>query len=228
MIADEPARWAALGFTVDGDCCQLGAVRLRFSGLQPGCGIVSWSLREITGTQLDGLPTTGSRSPLREPAPAQPNGVTAIDHVVAISPELDRTVSSLQAAGLPLRRIRELPSASGTPRQAFFRLGAEILEVVPDRMVLLTETGRPACRGLALASEDLEHTVAALGHDASPIRDAVQPGRRIASVRRSAGLQSGRADQPLGRRAAGLAPRYAASRLPQRRARPSPRAGATR
>lgn len=188
VIADEPARWAALGFTVDGDCCQLGAVRLRFSGLQPGCGIVSWSLREITGTQLDGLPTTGSRSPLREPAPAQPNGVTAIDHVVAISPELDRTVSSLQAAGLPLRRIRELPSASGTPRQAFFRLGAEILEVVPDPDGA-SDRDRPArLWGLALASEDLEHTVAALGHDASPIRDAVQPGRRIASVRRSAGL----------------------------------------
>lgn len=188
VIADEPARWAALQFTVNGDCCQLGAVRLRLAGLQAGRGIVNWSLREITDAQLDGLPTTRSRSPLRESAPVHPNGVTAIDHVVAISPDLDRTVSSLQAAGLPLRRIRELPSATGAPRQAFLRLGAEILEVVQDPDGA-SDRDRPARMwGLALATEDLERTVAALGDNASSIRAAVQPGRRIASVRRSAGL----------------------------------------
>jgi len=53
--------------------------------------------------------------------------------VVAISSDLDRTVAALQAAGLDLRRIREEPTPAGAPRQAFFRLGAVILEVVQSR-----------------------------------------------------------------------------------------------
>ena len=59
-------------------------------------------------TELDGLPTERSTAPLGEPAPVHPNGVTGIDHVVAFSPDLDRTTAALQAAGLDLRRIREL------------------------------------------------------------------------------------------------------------------------
>ena len=42
--------------------------------------------------------------------------------------------------------------------------------------------------GLALTAPDLEATVAGLGDRASEVRPAVQPGRRIATLRRSAGL----------------------------------------
>jgi hypothetical protein len=41
---------------------------------------------------------------------------------------------------------------------------------------------------LALIAADLDRTVARLGKHVSEIREAVQPGRRIATVRRSAGL----------------------------------------
>jgi hypothetical protein len=188
VVADEPARWAALGFRLDGDECQLGAVRLRLIGREGGRGIVSWSLRALGDSRLDGLPTTRSLVAARESAPAHPNGVSAIDHVVAVSPDLDRTVSALQAAGLPLRRIRELPSATGAPRQAFFALGPEILEVVQDQTAG-GRADRPAdLWGLALVAADLELTAARLGDSLSPVRPAVQRGRRIASVRRAAGL----------------------------------------
>ena len=36
------------------------------------------------------------------------------------------------ARGLDLRRIREHPTPAGAPRQAFFRLGAEILELIQE------------------------------------------------------------------------------------------------
>ena len=50
-------------------------------------------------------------------------------------------------------------------------------------------SGRPArFWGLALVVEDLDRTVAMLGEHVSEARPAVQTGRRIASVRRSAGL----------------------------------------
>lgn len=192
MIADEPERWIALGFTVVEECCQLGRVRLRLAGRGAGRGIVRWSLREIAGVELDGLPTTRSQSPVPPPAPAHPNGVLAIDHVVAMSPALERSVRALQAAGLDLRRLRERPTPAGAPRQAFFRLGAEILEVVqePDGAA---ERGGGADRltrlwGLALLVEDLDRAVEVLGPHVGSIRPAVQPGRRIATLRRSADL----------------------------------------
>ena len=50
-------------------------------------------------------------------------------------------------------------------------------------------TDRPAFFwGLALRSEDLERTVDGLGEHVGSVRPAVQPGRRIATLRRSAGL----------------------------------------
>lgn len=192
LVADQPERWSALGFTVLDGCCQLGGVRIRLIGRGSGRGIVGWSLRAITSAELDGLPTTISQSSMVLAAPAHPNGAVAVDHVVAMSPALDRSVRALQAAGLELRRIRELPTPAGAPRQAFFRLGAEILEVVqePDRVVD-ADAGRdrPArLWGLALTVEDLDRTLQDLGPQVSPARPAVQRGRRIATVRRSAGL----------------------------------------
>ena len=114
-----------------------------------------------------------------------------MDHVVAITPALERTVAALEAAGLDLRRIREEPTPAGAPRQAFFRLGAEILEVVQEPAEAVERGGpdRPAFFwGLALTTPDLEGTVAGLGDQVSETRPAVQPGRRIATLRRSAGL----------------------------------------
>jgi len=111
---------------------------------------------------------------------------------VAMSPQLDRSVAALRAAGLPLRRIREEPTPAGAPRQAFFRLGTEILEVIqePEDAVASAGGRDRAARlwGLALIASDLDRTVERLAPHASAPRDAVQPGRRIATLRRSAGL----------------------------------------
>jgi len=191
-LADEPGRWAALGFAVDGDACRLGAVTLRLAGSGAGRGIVGWALRGVASTELDGLPTTASAARRVEPADEHPNGVRAIDHIVAMTPQLDRTVRALTAAGLDLRRVREEPTPAGAPRQAFFRLGAEILEVVQEPPQAVAErggSGRPThFWGLALLSDEIERTVDAFeGHARAP-REAVQPGRRIATVARSAGL----------------------------------------
>jgi hypothetical protein len=211
-LADEPANWSARGFEVADGRCQIAGVSLRFAGGGVGAGasagggagagsatgLVSWSLRDLLSTELDGLPTTRSERPPTAVAPAHPNGVSAIDHIVAMSPAFERSVAALQAAGLDLRRVRDQPTPAGAPRQAFFRLGREILELVqepaevgasspegeraggPDRPVHLW--------GLALLVDDLDRTVELLGAHVSAARPAVQPGRRIATVRRSAGL----------------------------------------
>ncbi|HEX3909252.1 MAG TPA: hypothetical protein VHW67_00955 [Solirubrobacteraceae bacterium] len=196
VLADEPARWAALGFALEGDRLRLGDLSLRIAGEDAGRGILGWSLRGISCTELDGLPTSLSDAGLESPAapaPAHPNGIVAIDHVVAMTPALDRSIAALQAAGLDLRRVREQPTPAGAPRQAFFRLGAEILELVqePEQAIAAREDGaQRGARlwGLAFVAPDLDRTVAALGEQVGEAREAVQPGRRIATVRRSAGL----------------------------------------
>jgi hypothetical protein len=192
-LADAPERWSALGFELEGERLRLGSVSLRLAGEATGRGIMGWSLRGIASTELDGPATVRSEQPLPALAPPHPNGVAAIDHVVAMTPALDRTVQALQSAGLDLRRIREQPTPAGAPRQAFFRLGAEILEVVqePEHVVAGRADGDARGArlwGLAFVAPDLDRTVAALGEHCGPAREAVQPGRRIATVRRSAGL----------------------------------------
>jgi len=190
VVADSPDAWRDCGFSVDGGECSVGDVRLRFAPEQ-GRGLVSWSLRRVDSVELDGLPTTRSDRPPPTDAPTHTNGITSLDHVVAISSDLDRTVRALEAAGLDLRRVREKPTPAGAPRQAFFRLGATILEVVQEPPEATERAGgdRPAFFwGLAFIAPDLERTVAFLGDRVSEIRPAVQPGRQIATLRRSAGL----------------------------------------
>jgi len=191
-LADDPARWKALGFSVAAGACQLAGVRVRFSDARDGVGILGWSLRDAASTQLDGLPTTLSKRPPAAEAPAHRNGVLAIDHVVAMSADLERSVAALKAAGLDLRRVREEPTPAGAPRQAFFRLGREILEVVQEPAEVVARAGdanrQTRFWGLALLVDDLDATAELLAPHVSEVRAAVQPGRRIATVRRSAGL----------------------------------------
>ena len=76
VLADEPERWAALGFDVADDVVQLGSVRLRLAGEDAGRGIVGWSLRarrldaSSTACATDALATPRRRAP----APAHPTG----------------------------------------------------------------------------------------------------------------------------------------------------------
>jgi len=163
-LGDAPHAWERLGFVVDSDRCRIGAAELRLTGA--GGGIAGWTLR------ADG---EGPSSP----PPRHPNGAIKIDHVVLTTPDLEATFADLAAIGLELRRVRE---AGEGRRQGFFRLGETLLEVVGPA------GDATAFWGLTIVVEDLDALALRLGDDLGSIRDAVQPGRRIATLRRSAGL----------------------------------------
>jgi hypothetical protein len=189
-IADEAAAWRRTGFAVDGNDCEVGSVRLRLEGPGRRRGIVGWSVRGAGSLELDGLPTTASERPAAAGAP-HPNGVVSIDHLVVITPQLDRTAGVLRSAGFDLRRMREGPTPGGSTRQAFFRMGELILELVeaPAGTRIASNPDGPArLWGISFLVHDLDRTAAALGELLGEPREAVQPGRRIATLRREAGL----------------------------------------
>lgn len=185
-IADPPDRWRALGFTVGEDgCVTLGGIELRLG--VSGLGITGWAV-----TCAPGL---GTALGLRLfDAPAEPhangtgttvahaNGATGLDHLVITVPDFDATATALTRAGLPFRRVRQ---ASETVRQGFRRLGPAILEVVEA-----PEAGAPAFWGLVVIVPDLGALEALAAPHVKSARPAVQPGRRIAPVSRSAGLST--------------------------------------
>jgi hypothetical protein len=190
VIADEPTAWRAVGFGVEGAACAVGSVRLRFVGRGERRGIVEWSLRGFSSRELDGLPTVASESPPAAGAP-HPNGVESIDHLVVMTPDLDRTAEVLRGAGFDFRRLREDATPGGSMRQAFFRMGEVILEVVeaPEGTKPAADPAGPArLWGISFLVPDLDATATALGDLLGAPRDAVQPGRRIATLRREAGL----------------------------------------
>ncbi|MFL5958044.1 MAG: glyoxalase [Solirubrobacterales bacterium] len=178
VLGDPPEAWAALGFGVADGVVALGGVRLRLTG--SGGGIAGWSLRGIgPDVDLDGLPTSVSEAQPPEPA-AHPIGAISVDHVVALTPDFDRTAGKLRAAGLDYRSTRD---AGNEYRQAFFVLGPCLLELGGP-----AEGTRPWFWGLTLVVEDLDAAAERLGDRLGRVKDAVQPGRRIATLRREAGL----------------------------------------
>ena len=189
FIAAAPEPWAAAGFAVDGDACEFGTVRLRLAG-GPGRGITAWSVRDLSELDLDGLDTRASDAP-SPAAGAHPNGTLSIDPLVVITPDLDRTTAVLHGAGLDLRRLREGDTPGGSRRQAFFRMGELILEVVeapPGTKIAADPAGPARLWGISFLVEELETPAAVLGDSLGEPRDAVQPGRRIATVATAAGL----------------------------------------
>lgn len=189
-LAADRGAWRAAGFRVEGDSAAAGRLHLRFAG-EAARPRISWALRAPATLELDGLPTERSDEPAPPAAPAHPNGVERLDHIVAFSGDLQRTISSLEAAGLDFRRLREGPTPAGSERQAFFRLGEVILEVVehPPGTPAAEDADAPSrFYGLAFLVRDIEATAQVLGTRLGEVRDAVQPGRRIATVARAAGL----------------------------------------
>lgn len=182
-VADPSESWTRAGFTVDADAvCRVGGVGIRLVGRERGTGIVGWSLRGVSADvhDVDGVPTTATDASAVTPA-MHPNGVTSVDHVVLLSPDLARTVAALAALGVRPRRERDGELGGQAIRQIFFRLGEVIVEVVGAPNT--AGDGPSTLWGMTYVVDDVEATAASFGDHTSPVKDAVQPGRRITTLR---------------------------------------------
>ncbi|KQY02875.1 glyoxalase [Mycobacterium sp. Root135] len=182
-VADPPESWTRAGFTVDADAvCRIGGVGIRLVGPEHGTGIVVWSLRGVPTDvhEVDGVPTTTTDGPPVTPA-THPNGASSVDHVVLLSPDLARTVAALAALGVRPRRERDGELGGQPIRQIFFRLGEVIVELVGAPHA--AGDGPSTLWGMTYVVDDVEATAEAFGDRTSPVKDAVQPGRRITTLR---------------------------------------------
>lgn len=182
-IASSPEAWERAGFTVREGVAVVGGVEIRLEGGDGG--IAGWAVRDAAPGEIDGLPTEIAGYSPDLVRPAHQNTAQAIDHIVVFTPELDRTVAALGAAGFDLRRTREADEPGPPVRQAFFRPSGVIVEVVENPR---GKPGPAAFWGLTLTVLDIDLCADLLGEHLGEVHDAVQPGRRIASVRSAAGL----------------------------------------
>jgi hypothetical protein len=178
VIADEPAAWAALGFAPGDDgTVALGGLCVRLAGKGPGGGLVELRVEGLEEERPDGLPIVAARAARRAtPHSSHPNGACAIDHVVVFTDDRDRTAAALAAAGGDERRRGDPPELPAP--MAFVRFGELIVEVA--------QAGGPTrFWGITVTVPDVD---ALAGPLVGAARPAVQPGRRIATVSRAAGL----------------------------------------
>jgi catechol 2,3-dioxygenase-like lactoylglutathione lyase family enzyme len=203
LIADAPEAWQAIGLDVDGGGdAHIGMVRLRFdptaavddsaAGGPEATAIRSWTVAGAPDEdvrEVDGLVTAHGDPPGRAALPSSHLiRARSLDHLVVMTPNLDRTVQAFERQlGLPLRRTREAVTPDRPARQAFFRMGEVVLEVVgppePD-----PQAGPARFWGFVLTVESLDDAVDFLGERITEPKPAVQDGRFIATLTPAAGL----------------------------------------
>jgi len=185
VVGGPAAPWQRLGLTVVDGTVPLFGTGLRIDP-DAAPGIARWQLSGIGAevADIDGLATES----IAAPSPTfvdHPSGAIGLDHVVVTTDALDRTCAAVEeVTGAPLRRVRE----TGDIRQGFHRLGGGGLIVqVVERAGL--PPGPAWFWGLVINVEDLDAAAARIGPDGiGDVIDAVQPGRRIATVRAELGL----------------------------------------
>lgn len=191
VVGDDPGVWKEIGFNVDGDRCRVGHVDVVFDP-SVGKGIRKWTLVGANDGDrpetIDGVPTTWSDDGL-DATGAHPNGIFEIDHVVLTTPDVQRTVDTLERLGIRAKRQRETGTYGSPMLQTFFRVGEPILELIGPKEPMGEQSAR--FFGLAFTSEDLELTAKIIGPALHAAKDAVQPGRRIATLDKSAGSTIG-------------------------------------
>lgn len=179
IVGDSAAAWAAAGFIPTDDEIIVGSIAVRCA--DDGGGADRWAIAgDHVPDDIDGIATTAVGERTRA-MPAHPNGVVALDHVVVASPDLDRTTEAFEALGIECRRIRDASRGATAMQQRFFRLGDAIIELVGPPTP--SGDGPATIWGHAFTTADLDGAKATLGDRLSDPKDAVQTGRRIATVR---------------------------------------------
>jgi hypothetical protein len=159
-VAGDATAWEAAGFMVD-DGVRVGQLHLRIDEGESGIGTME--LTEV--------------APSNEVA--HPNGALILDHLVVFSPDPEETTNAYAKFGWEPRRTRD---AGGGRTQTFFKSGEIVIELIGP----MPHVAEAQLWGLAFTVRDLDACAALLGDALGRIKDAVQSGRQIATLRHEA------------------------------------------
>ena len=180
------APWESIGLSFPGGVARLSDVEFVVEDGTPS--LTSWTLSADADStvDVDGIVTrlVGSSGPSAGSSPIGPTVGVRLDHVVVNTDDGERTSAAFESVlGLGMRRARD---AGRGVTQRFHMLDNCVIEIVSGPHV--TEPGARLW-GMVLSVADIDALATWLGPDVmSPPKDAVQPGRRIATVRAAAGL----------------------------------------
>ena len=170
VVGGSPEPWEAMGFaklSSEGSRTLFSLVDVELvvdSAMEPGS--MDWVLAD--------QPFSG---------PAGTIGCLGVDHVVLRTNNLDETCDEVtRLTGAPRKRVRD---AGNGVMQGFHRVGSVIIEVVAGG----APVEKPALWGFVVNVVDLDAVCNHVGPDViGQPKNAVQPGRRIATARATAGL----------------------------------------
>jgi hypothetical protein len=176
VLGEDPSMLARLGLDArragNGTTATcVGGVAVHAVGTDGGRGLLAFDLGPDARAPVptETMPTISAGAAGFD----HPLGALAVDHVVVLAGDADATVA---AFGVEPRRREE----RGGQVYAYIVAGSCLIEVVAP---VVTDDRPPTLWGLALSVRDLDAAAAYLGDACSAPKAAVQPGRRIATVR---------------------------------------------
>ena len=154
-------------------------------GRDGGKRILGWSLRgapaaRLADGTLDGIPTTASDAAAGG-AGLAPERLALHRPRRAPHPRSGPHHRGAGSIGLTPRGERDSDTYGAPMRQVFFRMGEVILELIGQ--IDAAGEGVPGFFGLAMTVADLDAAGQLLGEHLGNAKDAVQEGRRIATLR---------------------------------------------
>lgn len=189
-IGAESDAWRACGFALgDNGVFAAGPVVVRLTDEQR-------PVRLRLSNPVAGLERCAAAGPPQQTP--HPNGVFAVDHVVIATRDPDTLTSALTDAGAELRGIRQAMAGGVEIEQRFLPLPGGLIELVASPAA----PESPVIWGITFACADPDQVAAHWPVQVSPPHDAIQPGRRIATIGKNAGL---------GARVALISPRIASA-----------------
>lgn len=185
QIADDPAIWADLGFTVEGDRCRVGTVDLILTGSDSGNGITGWTWHGSPDAGFGTIETAFADQPPGDAASEHPNTAAAMFYVVLMGPSHPDLVSALETVGTTVSEPTTMGRSDAAMLRSLAPAGGIEVEVIapatadPDRSWELW--------GVIIEVADIDALATRLRSRLKSVKPAMQPGRRIATLDRSAG-----------------------------------------